>query len=336
MEGDSADYCAGDNGSGGTPSVDGGHSNFTDSSGHSAAEGFEPTAIDDGHSFTPEYANFTDGSGHSAAEGFEPTAIDDGHSFTPEYANFTDSSGHSAAEGFEPTAIDDGHSFTPEYANFTDGSGHAAAEGFEPTAIDDGHSFTPEHANFTDSSGHAAAEGFERAAADEHSTHIQPAHDEGHPAMGNHASPGTPASGHHTEWEVQFFLEGGEGAGAGVHAALLAVRPRGIDPTQQSNETAFFVYAGPSLGLDVGFPLSVSPGWVPFQTAMPMEINDFNFQPALIIEPHTAGVVFQVSLFNYFCLPLAMNNPDQCADLSGLTYGLGASTMISAGALFPP
>ncbi len=100
------------------------------------------------------------------------------------------------------------------------------------------------------------------------------------------------------------------------------IRPRGVPSHIQESETMEFLYLGVGLGIgdDIGVEFNV--GWSPFVTSYPIPITGFYFQPALIFEPFVAGLIFQLSLFSYFTLPLLMNDSSHFADISGLSYGL--------------
>jgi hypothetical protein len=130
-------------------------------------------------------------------------------------------------------------------------------------------------------------------------------------------------------------LAAGEAAGAA--AIHIRIRPRDVSPEVQNRELTEFLYVGAGFFGELALPIEAADlnDWDSFDTERPIRVTDFYFQPAIITEPVTAGVGFQISLFNYFYLPLLMNDLGQAADLSGVTYGIGVSSSVHAGILLP-
>jgi outer membrane protein OmpA-like peptidoglycan-associated protein len=138
-------------------------------------------------------------------------------------------------------------------------------------------------------------------------------------------------------WEMLLTVEFAAGEGGGGAAIHIRIRPRGVPPEVQDREVTEFLYVG--IGFFGELALPVEGGdlndWDSFDTERPIQITDFYFQPAVITEPFTAGVIWQISLFNYFYLPLLMNDLRQAADLGGIAYGIGVSSSVHAGMLLP-
>jgi hypothetical protein len=138
-------------------------------------------------------------------------------------------------------------------------------------------------------------------------------------------------------WEMLTTVELAAGEAAGAAAIHIRIRPRDVSPEVQNRELTEFLYVGAGFFGELALPIEAADlnDWDSFDTERPIRVTDFYFQPAIITEPVTAGVGFQISLFNYFYLPLLMNDLGQAADLSGVTYGIGVSSSVHAGILLP-